>query len=156
MLRYVSFDIVFQEIPGEVTLAINISNCLNRCKACHSPHLWENIGEELNESTLSALLATYGNAVTCVCFMGGDAAPHDVNFLAKYVHAVPDRKIKTGWYSGKPLLSKHCSLENFDFIKLGPYDETLGGLDSPNTNQRFYKINNCHLIDMTYLFQKKH
>ena len=49
MLRYVDYDIVFQEIPDEVTLAINLSNCPNRCKGCHSPHLLENVGESLTE-----------------------------------------------------------------------------------------------------------
>lgn len=27
-----------------------------------------------------------------------------------------------------------------DYLKLGPYDERLGGLDSPATNQRFYRV----------------
>ena len=27
-----------------------------------------------------------------------------------------------------------------DYLKLGPYDERFGGLDSPTTNQRFYRI----------------
>ena len=38
------FDVVFQEIPGEVTLALNLSGCPNRCAGCHSPHLWEEVG----------------------------------------------------------------------------------------------------------------
>ena len=75
MLRYVDYDIVFQEIPDEVTLAINLSNCPNRCKGCHSPHLLENVGESLTEESLGHLLQKYGKAVTCVCFMGGDAEP---------------------------------------------------------------------------------
>ena len=39
MVRYHNFDIVFAEIPGETTLAFNITNCPNRCPGCHSPHL---------------------------------------------------------------------------------------------------------------------
>lgn len=39
MVRYHNFDIVFAEIPDETTLAINITNCPNRCPGCHSPHL---------------------------------------------------------------------------------------------------------------------
>ena len=66
MLRYVDYDIVFQEIPDEVTLAINLSNCPNRCKGCHSPHLLENVGESLTEESLGHLLQKYGKAVTCV------------------------------------------------------------------------------------------
>ncbi|MCL2247577.1 MAG: anaerobic ribonucleoside-triphosphate reductase activating protein, partial [Lentimicrobiaceae bacterium] len=71
-MRFLSYDIVFQEVPGEVALAINISNCPNRCKGCHSSHLQEDTGEELTEDVLFSLLNIYGNAVTCVCFMGGD------------------------------------------------------------------------------------
>ena len=73
MLKYTDYDIVFQEIPDEVTLAINLSNCPNRCKGCHSPYLQQNVGEALTEENLSILLQKYGKAVTCVCFMGGTA-----------------------------------------------------------------------------------
>ena len=82
MLRYVDYDIVFQEIPDEVTLAINLSNCPNRCKGCHSPHLLENVGESLTEESLGHLLQKYGKAVTCVWFMGGDAEPFEGERLA--------------------------------------------------------------------------
>ena len=27
-----------------------------------------------------------------------------------------------------------------NYLKLGPYDERLGGLESPTTNQRFYRV----------------
>ena len=53
MLRYYNFDIVFAEIPEEVTLAINITNCPNRCVGCHSPHLQQDIGENLTTEELS-------------------------------------------------------------------------------------------------------
>lgn len=56
MLKFVDYDIVFPEIPNEVTLAINLSNCPHRCPGCHSPQLQQNIGKELNESVLSDLI----------------------------------------------------------------------------------------------------
>lgn len=65
MLRFHNYDIVFQEIPSEVTLAINISGCPNRCKGCHSPHLWNDIGKVLDESSIAVLMEKYGNAITC-------------------------------------------------------------------------------------------
>ena len=58
MLKYADYDIVFQEIPNEVTLAINISNCPNRCVGCHSPYLMEDVGEELN-GILASLICQY-------------------------------------------------------------------------------------------------
>lgn len=76
VVRYYNFDIVFAEIPGETTLAINIANCPNRCPGCHSPHLQADAGHVLDAAELRALLERYGRSVTCVCFMGGDAAPH--------------------------------------------------------------------------------
>jgi hypothetical protein len=46
-------------------------------------------------------------------------------------------------------------LANFDYIKLGPYDPARGGLDSPTTNQRFYRVEGGKLVDATSLFRKK-
>ena len=85
MLRFVNFDIVFQEVPGEVTMAINISNCPNRCKGCHSPYLMKNIGEPLTPDNLSFLIEKYGSEITCVCFMGGDSDPFEVERLADFI-----------------------------------------------------------------------
>ena len=39
MLKYYNYDIVFQEYPDEVTLAINLTMCPNRCVGCHSAYL---------------------------------------------------------------------------------------------------------------------
>ncbi len=154
MLRFTNYDIVFQEIPDEVTLAINISNCPNRCKGCHSSYLMEDKGNVLDEEILMQLLARYGNAITCVCFMGGDSSPQDVMNLAAYLKQKTGYRIKTGWYSGKSDLPDHCSLRSFNYIKLGPYIEHLGGLNSAATNQRFYRIENEEMIDMTNRFVK--
>jgi hypothetical protein len=54
-------------------------------------------------------------------------------------------------------------LANFDFIKLGPFDPERGGLGSPETNQRFYRIEDSDnksgegrkMVDATSLFCKK-
>jgi len=155
MLRFASYDIVFQEVPDEVTLAINLSNCPNRCKGCHSPYLMEDIGNILDHHALDILLDKYGKAITCVCLMGGDAFPKEVEELVGYIHDTTNKQIKTGWYSGKAVLPKGCSLEHFDYIKLGPYIEHLGGLDSSTTNQRFYRVSNGMMVDYTIRFQKK-
>jgi len=155
MLRYSNYNIVFQEIPGEVTLAINLSNCPNRCKGCHSPYLQQKIGEALDEFVIDYLLVKYGNSVTCICFMGGDADPEDIEKLSVQIRQKSEGIIKTGWYSGRGELPETISGNNFDYIKLGPYIEKFGGLDSLNTNQRFYKIEKGEMIDQTVLFQQE-
>ena len=69
MVRYHNFDVVFAEIPGGTTLALNITGCPNRCPGCHSPHLQADEGRVLDEAELLGLLARYGRSVTCVAFM---------------------------------------------------------------------------------------
>ncbi|MDL2243613.1 anaerobic ribonucleoside-triphosphate reductase activating protein [Bacteroidales bacterium OttesenSCG-928-J19] len=156
MLKYQSYDIVFQEVPGEITLAINIANCPNHCRGCHSTHLWEDRGEPLNEGSLLALLNLYGNAITCICFMGGDNEPREVERLSLFVRKETKEKLKTAWYSGKSKLSAEVSCSSFHYIKIGSYIPTFGGLDSPDTNQRFYRISNDgKMIDETVRFKKK-
>lgn len=155
MLKYADYDIVFQEIPDEVTLAINLSNCPHRCPGCHSPYLQGNTGKELNRTTLSGLLRVYGKSVTCVCFMGGDADPGEVCALASFVREEWNGKIKTAWYSGNDTLKDETSTRCFDFIKLGAYVEALGGLNRTTTNQRLYRIDNGNLEDITRQMQRK-
>ena len=55
MVRYHNFDVVFAEIPGETTLALNITGCPNRCPGCHSPHLQADEGRVLDEAELLGL-----------------------------------------------------------------------------------------------------
>jgi anaerobic ribonucleoside-triphosphate reductase activating protein len=51
-LKYLNTQIVFQEIPDEISLAINITNCPNNCKSCHSEYLKQDIGEELTNTLI--------------------------------------------------------------------------------------------------------
>ena len=155
MLRFVNYNIVFQEVPGEVTLAINLSNCPNRCKGCHSPYLREDIGKILDNNVLAELLEKYGNSVTCICFMGGDASPKSVEDCSVFLRNETNGKIKIGWYSGRNSFPMECSIQNFNYIKLGYYDEYMGGLDSETTNQRFYQVEDGEMKDITYMFLKK-
>ncbi len=155
MLKYVNYNIVFQEVPNETTLAINLSCCPNRCPGCHSADLQKDIGEVLNEKVILEILKKYRHSVTCICFMGGDNDPAMVEKLAGFIRRMSLYQIKTGWYSGMSQLPECFDIKQFNFIKLGPYIQELGALDSPNTNQRFYKIEDANMLDKTHLFTKK-
>ena len=139
MLKCYSYDIVCQEIPDEISLAVNISCCPNRCPGCHSPWLWSDEGEIMDEEMLSNLIGKYSAALTCFCFMGGDAEPFEVMRLAKWIKSRWPH-IKTAWYSGKERLPEGFEITSMDYIKLGSYIEALGGLKSPKTNQALYRI----------------
>lgn len=140
MLKYVGYDIVFQEIPDETTLAINLSLCPNRCKGCHSPYLQKDRGDELTAEALDRMVSGFAGEVTCVCFMGGDNAPQEVAALARHIRQSHSGQFLTAWYSGKPDFPKDFDRAAFDFVKLGPYIPEKGPLNKPTTNQRLYRI----------------
>ena len=152
MLKYVDTKVVFAEVPDEITLAINISNCPCQCKGCHSSYLAQDIGEPLDLQHLTNLIDS-NKGITCVCIMGGDANPSEVDDIAQDIKEYYP-ELKVGWYSGRQELSKDIELSNFDFIKLGPYKEEFGPLNSKTTNQRFYKVNGKELVDITSRFWK--
>ncbi len=152
MIKYTDTQVTFREIPDEVTLCINISGCPNHCEGCHSLYLANDIGTELTFNELLKLIVL-NNGITCVSFMGGDQDPKYINTCAEIIKS-SDLSLNVAWYSGKQELSNEISLNNFDYIKLGPYIAARGPLDNPNTNQRLYKINNNKLEDITNLFWK--
>jgi anaerobic ribonucleoside-triphosphate reductase activating protein len=147
MLKYVDTKVVFQEIPDEITLAINISNCPCHCKGCHSSYLAEDIGTPLDEDSLVELLLN-NKGITCIAFMGGDSDPEYINWLASIMRDMNDSEpgnwadVKIAWYSGRQELSPDIDLRNFDYIKLGPYIEEKGPLSSRTTNQVMLQIDN--------------
>lgn len=152
MLKYVNTDIVFQEIPDEVTLAVNISNCPCRCPGCHSTYLWQDIGKPLTGDVMDKFMQKYGDGITCVCFMGGDGDPAGVASLSRYMHKKYPC-IKVGWYSGRTATKQDTAACDFDYVKFGPFNKALGGLKSKTTNQRLYKRGgDGRLIDITSRF----
>ena len=153
MLKYFNYDIVFQEIPNEVTLAINITNCPNRCKGCHSPHLQKDIGRTLDKKLIISLMEKYASAITCFCFMGGDGDPRMVAELGNFLR-LHYPQIKVAWYSGCARLPEGFDNSVFQYIKLGGYIEELGDLKSETTNQHLFEIQqDGSMNDISYLFK---
>ena len=162
MVKYYNAMVVFEEIPNEITLAINITNCPCKCKGCHSKFLWEDVGTELTLDELDKLIEK-NDGITTVCFMGGDATPDEIMDLAVYVR-LKYGYLKIGWYSGKDNYYEAINFDFFDYIKLGHYDEELGGLNKPTTNQKLYKLihedldeetKKIEFKDITHMFWKK-
>lgn len=146
MLKYLYYSEIFKEIPGEITLGISISGCQIRCPGCHSRELWEDKGKPLDWPTLHTLIHLH-HGITCVCLFGGE---RDIDTLADlFYHA--RKYVKTAWYCGLDFIPKNKVgiLRYLDFYKIGHYDQELGGLDSPATNQRLYKI--THISDEEYI-----
>lgn len=156
-MKYLDYAVTFSEFPDEISLCINISNCPFHCPGCHSPELWKDKGIELSQRKLEKLISE-NEGISLVGFMGGE--PSIVNMLAEVVHK---KGLKVGWYWGGDNIPKEIDIKWFDYIKIGPYIQEKGGLDNPNTNQRFYAkgstlhkmdANSEMLYDVTYKFWK--
>lgn len=152
MIKYQGHSITFQEVPGEVSLVLQIANCPHRCAGCHSPRLREDVGRPLANDILG-LIACYRDMITCVCFMGeGD----DIKALSRFLRVVKAFDLKTCLYSGWGETGELAPLVPLlDYLKLGPYRQDKGGLTSIGTNQRFYAVVDGQLNDITHKFQEK-
>ena len=156
MLKYVDTLVSFQEVPDEISLCINISNCPNNCEGCHSAYLKEDVGTPLTLLEVSELI-NKNKGISCVAFLGGDSEPDHINSLAIWVRAdFPNLKI--AWYSGKSYIPPSIKMTNFDYIKIGPYKEECGPLTSKSTNQIMLKIEQVEgrslITDITSKFWK--
>ena len=150
MVKYIKklTDVVFEEIPDRITLAVNISNCLNNCKGCHSSFLKKNIGEELNFSEVSNLIDN-NFGVNCFLFLGEGNDLSELIILNDYIKK--NYNIETAIYSGRDYVEDYF-YDKFDYVKIGHYDEKLGPLNKTTTNQRLY----YHREDITYKFWKNY
>lgn len=149
MLKYTTTQVVFREIPDEISLAINISNCPCHCEGCHSPELAEDIGDILDKEALDKLIEK-NKEITCILFLGGDSDPKAISNLAE--HIKKHYSFFVGWYSGKYHVSPLINIEYFDYIKLGPYIKDKGPLNNPNTNQKLFKVE--HFSEYNHNFSK--
>ncbi len=156
-MKFAETMVVFREIPDEIALAINISNCPVGCPGCHSKYLAQDIGETLDRDSLRKLIE--GNpGISCVSFMGGDADPKGLVELSLWVRETWPA-LKTCWYSGRTMDVDEPYVSAFNYVKVGPYIEERGPLDSPTTNQRFYSVSveqgRAALVDLTHRFTRR-
>ncbi len=137
MIKYVPemTSVVIEEIPDRVTLAVDISNCQGNCLGCHSPYLKTDIGVELTNEVIDRLVAdNFG--VNCFLFLGEGKDPDTLVRLAYHAKALG---LAVALYSGRTSVEERI-FEVFDYVKVGPYIEAFGPLNSKTTNQRLYKV----------------
>ncbi len=146
---YYSLEVVFQEVPGEISLSFSICGCQLRCEGCHSPFLWKKgNGTLLTVENYRNILEQYRPYASCVLFMGGEWHEKE---LVQFLKIAKSKYFKTCLYTGEETVCPEI-LEQLDWLKTGKWNPKLGGLDSPNTNQIFkdIKTNTIH----NHLFSK--
>lgn len=162
MLKYLNYQIYTNEVPDELSLGFTILGCNLHCKGCHSSHTWDinskNVGTILDESTFEGIIDSQIN-VSCILFFGGEWEPEWLSHFLFMSQCIYNKK--TALYTGHDLdfiykLDKEYDFIRFlDYLKVGSYIEELGGLQSPTTNQRLYKLNREIVMeDKTHEFWK--
>ncbi|WP_103071657.1 anaerobic ribonucleoside-triphosphate reductase activating protein [Aquimarina sediminis] len=148
-MYYHSFKVVFQEVPGEISLCFSISGCTLRCKGCHSPFLWKkNSGSLLTLPLFESILKQYADLATCVLFMGGEWHKEELVALLKLSKK---RNYKTCLYTGEDHVSREL-ITHLTWVKTGKWDQSLGGLENEKTNQKFIEVRTNTI--QNYLFIK--
>lgn len=149
MLNYLKKSVCFQEVPNEISLTFSIAGCPRHCFNCS----WKSIEKQeqakpLTNSVYSRFLNKYKGLASCVLFLGGDWETQD---LITKLKMAKEKGYKTCLYTGCEMNLVHEDIKNnLDFIKVGPYVEELGGLNSPKTNQRFIDL--VHNVILNKLF----
>ena len=150
MIKYVPelTDVVLEEIPDKVTLAVEISNCRGSCPGCHSPFLKEDLGEELTPAVVDKLIGdNFG--MDCFLLLGEGKDKDALLGIAEHLRA-HHPGIARAVYSGRPEVEPEIYAA-FDYVKVGPYVAELGPLNERTTNQRLY----YHGTDITARFWRK-
>ena len=148
-LSFYTKNVVFQEVPNEISLAFSIAGCKNNCKNCS----WKNCNikaKPLTDELYNKYLKKYQGTVSCILFLGGEWNERD---LINKLSLAKQMGYKTCLYTGQNDVSQNIK-NKLDYIKTGPYIEELGGLNSPKTNQRFLDLINNKILNNYFIHQE--
>lgn len=156
-----STGVTMSEVPDHLAFYIEFGNCKQKCKGCHSPHLWESVEKETDINDLvTAASDAVSKGANAIVLMGGTtngfSTAHLISLIDKLAEIAP-----VCLYSGSDdyelnlLIAMNTRLT---WLKTGSYQETKGGLMSAETNQKFLRKENVNLgcvvfIDETYKFK---
>ena len=146
MLKFYSKQVVFQEVPNEISISFSIAGCPLKCPGCS----WKTAVSSMLEKQLPdeyyyKALEEYKNLASCVLFYGGEWDKQD---LIHKLQIAKSMNYKTCLYTGLTFekVDKEI-IDNLDYIKVGPYIAALGGLDSPKTNQKLINLKTNEIMN---------
>ncbi|MBS5519638.1 MAG: radical SAM protein [Acidaminococcus intestini] len=157
-LPVMSKGITLGEIPNKVALFFELGNCNAGCEGCHSKHLWLDCKEPMSLKEILELTKEYKNeGAEAVLLMGGTTNGIPIDDLVATIYHLSNI-LPVGLYSGSDDMHLHLELVNRTFLKwlkIGSYQKDKGGLDSKDTNQRFFEFDEGgSVIDRTKDFQR--
>ncbi len=154
-MKYSSSQIVFQEIPTEISLAYQITGCPLRCAGCHSSDLWSSSsGQDLKLGSLVKDLVKYREYISCVLFLGGE---WDELGLEELLNCIKSHNLKTALYTGLEIQQVSRRILNLlDYLKYGPYQANLGPLTSSTTNQKLVNLKTNENLNYYFIHGGNH
>ena len=161
-LPIVSTGITFTEIPDNIAYFMEIGNCTQKCKGCHSPHLQgDTVEHTLLKDIINDCIKAKQQGATAILLLGGTTNGIPINTLNLIIKEL-SFILPVGVYSGAPVDSVYHKylFDNsmLKWLKVGDYDSAKGGLDKPTTNQRFYERDDRMevIVDSNYLIEDVH
>lgn len=143
-MNYSDIEIVFQEVPGEISICFTITGCTIKCKGCHSTHLWKKAnGKVLSIEKYLEILTKYKGFASCVLFMGGEWYSEE---LIQNLQTAKLMGFKTCLYTGESKIEEKIVSE-LTWLKTGSWNKNLGGLDSENTNQKYIEVKTNKMLN---------
>lgn len=150
MLYFSHEQVVWQEVPDEVSLAYTITGCPLGCKGCHSTDSWPaGSGTPLTTAYLSQRLQQYQGLISCVLFLGGEWQPAALITLLQQVKA---NGLHCCLYTGLEQITPEIT-QYLTYLKTGRWIAALGGLDNPATNQRFIDLRTRQQLNYRFIRQ---
>lgn len=150
-MNYAYVELGLQEVPDEISVVVGFTGCSIHCPGCHSKEMWDsNYGKEMTMERMENILYKYKGKCSCFCAMGGEWNPEE---LLSYFEKARSMGYKTALYTGLNWITQDV-FEHLNYLKVGSYIESLGGLSDKTTNQRMYKIENGAIVDITSSFYR--
>lgn len=171
LVPVVSAGITLTEIPDRISYFIELGNCSKHCPNCHSPYLSDTVISPPDLAGVERMVEHAAErGADAIVLMGGTTNGIRDDDLITICQTLGNI-LPIGLYSGRDdeERDKYIALRgNLHWLKTGSYQEELGGLDSPRTNQRFYELEARFVFDrsgsyiqtdtifhdLTHLFQK--
>lgn len=171
LVPVVSTGITLTEIPDRITYFIELGNCTQHCAGCHSSYLADTVISPPDLAGVERMAERAAEqGANAIALMGGTTngiPDEDLITILRTLSCI----LPVCLYSGSDDEERDKAItqkSGATWLKTGSYQEERGGLSSPTTNQRFYKLedhfvfdNNDVLIqrdtifhDITHLFQK--
>lgn len=135
--------VTLTEIPDHIAVYFEIGGCYQNCPGCHSPH-------HKLEGVLSSIdcLVSYTEdqkekGANAVVLMGGTTSKYLNKHELSNIIQTLSKILPVGLYSGDSRDDFFMNNKNLRWYKYGSYVESLGGLTSTTTNQKFYQRSKC-------------